>query len=290
MTQLDFEQQLEIAAQIVAETSYLIALVGAGLSKESGIPTFRGGDGLWDRYGEPPLNDYQRFLTDPAGWWAERLAQQESASGGEFAKAIEEAKPNPGHVALAEMERLRFLKHLITQNIDDLHQQAGSVAITEIHGNRTKQRCIGCGRRWKREEFLSDPSTLLRAGEVPPRCPHCGELVKNDTVMFGEPIPRDALESCFREAQRADAVLLAGTSAVVYPAAEFPITAYRRGARLIEVNPQETPLSAISSAVLRAPSGQALPQLVGRVRALPPKADPPPAEVAGPFDSAQGKR
>jgi NAD-dependent deacetylase len=104
--------------------------------------------------------------------------------------------------------------------------------------------------------------------QVAPRCPDCGDLVKNDTVMFGEPIPRDALESCFDEAQRADAVLLVGTSAVVYPAAEFPVIAYRRGARLIEVNPQETPLSSIASALLRAPSGQALPALLERSRAL----------------------
>jgi NAD-dependent deacetylase len=258
MTQPDFAEQLESAARIVAESAYLIALVGAGLSKESGIPTFRGGDGLWDKYGEPAMDGYQRFLADPAGWWAERLSQREGTS--ELARTIEEAKPNPGHLAMAEMERLGYLKHIITQNIDNLHQEAGSAAITEIHGNRTKQRCIGCARRWKREEFVSD--------EIPPRCPDCRELVKNDTVMFGEPIPQDALEACYREAQRADAVLLVGTSAVVYPAAEFPVIAHRRGAKLIEVNPQETPLSDLSSAVLRAPSGQALPQLLARVREL----------------------
>jgi NAD-dependent deacetylase len=258
VAQPDFEQQLEIAAQIVAESAYLIALVGAGLSKESGIPTFRGGDGLWDKHGEPPMDGYQRFLADPAGWWAQRLAEQEKIS--DFTKAIEEARPNAGHIALAELERSGLLKHIITQNIDNLHQEAGSLAITEIHGNRTKQRCIGCGRRWRREEFVSDV--------VPPRCPDCDGLVKNDTVMFGEPIPQDALESCYREAQRADAVLLVGTSAVVYPAAEFPAIAYRRGARLIEVNPQETPLTTICSAVLRAPSGEALPQLLERAQAL----------------------
>jgi len=258
MRQPDFDEQLDAAAQIVAGSSYLIALVGAGLSKESGIPTFRGGDGLWDKHGEPPMDGYQRFLADPAGWWAQRLAEQETTS--EFTRAIEEARPNPGHLAMAELERLGYLKHIITQNIDNLHQLAGSTAITEIHGNRTKQRCTGCSRRWPREEFRSD--------EVPPRCPDCGELVKGDTVMFGEPIPRDALESCYGEAQRADAVLLAGTSAVVYPAAEFPLIAYRRGARLIEVNPQETPLSAACAAVLRAPSGEALPELVERVRVL----------------------
>jgi NAD-dependent deacetylase len=261
MVQPHFDEQLERAAEIVAGSSYLIALIGAGLSKESGIPTFRGGDGLWDKHGEPPMDGYQRFLADPAGWWAQRLAEQERFS--EFARAIEEAKPNAGHVALAELERLGYLKHTITQNIDNLHAEAGSVAVTEIHGNRTKQRCIGCGRRWKREEF--------RTEEIPPRCPDCGGLVKGDTVMFGEPIPPDALESCFEQARRADAVLLVGTSAVVYPAAEFPLIAYRRGAPLIEVNPRETPLSDACSAVLRAPSGEALPRLLARTKALAPR-------------------
>jgi NAD-dependent deacetylase len=262
----DFDQQLENAAGIVATSSYLIALVGAGLSKESGIPTFRGGDGLWDKHGEPPMDGYQRFLADPVKWWADRIAEQNKLS--DFGRAIEDARPNAGHLAMAEMERAGLLKHIITQNIDNLHAEAGSVAITEIHGNRTKQRCIECSRRWRRGEFTS---TSLRAGvseEMPPRCPDCGGLVKSDTVMFGEPIPRDALESCFAEARRADAVLLVGTSAVVYPAAEFPLIAYRNGARLIEVNPQETPLSDICSAVLRAPSGEALPLLLERARTL----------------------
>ena len=206
------------------------------------------------------MDGYQRFLADPAAWWAERLSQQQQ--GGELTQAIEEAKPNPGHIALAEMERAGYLKHIITQNIDNLHQVAGSTAITEIHGNRTKMRCIECSNRWLREEFVTD--------EMPPRCPDCEGLVKGDTVMFGEPIPQDALESCYREAEHADAVLLLGTSAVVYPAAEFPAIAHRRGAKLIEVNPQETPLSDICSAVLRAPSGEALPKLLERVTALTP--------------------
>jgi NAD-dependent deacetylase len=254
----EFNKQLALAAEVLASASYTIALVGAGLSKESGIPTFRGGDGLWDKHGEPPMDGYQRFVADPTAWWAERLSQQEKMS--EFASALDDAQPNPGHIAMAEMERLGLLKHVITQNIDNLHALAGSTALTEIHGNRTKMRCIGCSRRWPREEFLSE--------EVPPRCPDCRDLVKSDTVMFGEPIPRDALESCYAEAQRADCVLLVGTSAVVYPAAEFPIIAYRRGARLIEVNPQETPLTDICVAALRASSGEALPKLMERARAL----------------------
>ena len=258
MSEPDFDQQLEVAARIVAESSYLIALVGAGLSKESGIPTFRGGDGLWDKHGEPPMDGYQRFLADPAAWWAQRLAEQEKMS--EFTRAIEEARPNAGHIAMAEMERAGLLKHIITQNIDNLHAEAGSSAVTEIHGNRTKMRCVACSRRWPRGEFVSDT--------VPPRCPDCDGLVKSDTVMFGEPIPQDALESCYDHAQRADAVLLVGTSAVVYPAAEFPAIAYRRGARLIEINPQPTPLTEVCAAVLRAPSGEALPRLLERAAAL----------------------
>jgi NAD-dependent deacetylase len=252
-----FEEQVEIAAEIVASSQYMIALVGAGLSKESGIPTFRGGDGLWDKHGEPPMDGYQRFLDNPEEWWAQRLAAQ--SSGSDWMKALDEARPNAGHIAMAEMERAGLLKHIITQNIDNLHAEAGSEAMTEIHGNRTKQRCVACSRRWKRDEFVSDV--------VPPRCPDCGGLVKSDTVMFGEPIPQDALEACSREARLADAVLLVGTSAVVYPAAEFPVIAYRNGAKLIEVNPQETPLTEVCSAVLRGPSGEALPLLLERARA-----------------------
>jgi len=252
------DEQLERAASIVAQAHYTTALIGAGISVESGIPPFRGPGGLWTKHGEPPMDGYQQFLADPAGWWAERLARQSEYS--EFAKAIGEAKPNPAHHALAELERMGFLKHIITQNIDNLHQEAGSQAITEIHGNRTKMRCIGCNTRWPSAEFKSE--------EVPPHCPHCGGLVKNDTVMFGEPIPVDALQSCQRESQRCDCMLLVGTSAVIYPAASFPEIAYHRGASLIEVNPMETPLSGLCAAILRAPAGQALSSLVERLREL----------------------
>ena len=258
------DEQLQTAARIVGESSYLIALVGAGMSKESGIPTFRGGDGLWDKHGEPPMDGYQRLLEDPEAWWKQRQEQQERRQGDELMTSIEEAQPNPGHLALAEMERRGILKHIITQNIDNLHQEAGSMAITEIHGNRTKMRCIECMRRWTRDEFAVDASPSLNR-DGPPLCPGCDGLVKGDTVMFGEPIPRDALDSCFEHSRRADAVLLLGTSAVVYPAAEFPVIVYRNGGKLIEVNPQDTPLSELCSAVLRAPSGEILPALLEAV-------------------------
>jgi len=258
MTLDEQERQLDRAARIVHESRHVVALVGAGISVESGIPPFRGPGGLWTKHGEPAMDGYQRFLADPRGWWADRLARQSEYS--EFAKALAEARPNAAHYAMAEMERMGALQHIITQNIDNLHQEAGSVAIIEIHGNRLKLRCIGCGARWPLGELPTD--------EVPPRCPDCGGMVKSDTVMFGEPIPLDALESCQTQARLCDCMLLVGTSAVVYPAAEFPVIARRRGARLIEINPNETPLTDLCDAVLRGPAGETLPKLVERLKAL----------------------
>jgi NAD-dependent deacetylase len=244
------------AAQMLAGARHAVALVGAGLSKESGIPTFRGEGGLWTRFGEPPMNGYQRFMADPREWWLQRLEERSRPS--ELADAIAAAAPNPGHLALAELERLGVLKHIITQNIDNLHQIAGSTAITEIHGNRTKLRCLDCSRREPMREFAAE--------EVPPSCPECGGLMKSDTVMFGEPIPADALEECNRQARQCDVILVIGTSGVVYPAADYPVQVLRRGGALIESNVDETPFTPYASAVLRGPSGVLLPEVVEAVR------------------------
>jgi NAD-dependent deacetylase len=244
------------AAQLLAGARHAIALVGAGLSKESGIPTFRGEGGLWTRFGEPPMNGYQRFMADPRDWWLQRLEERSRPS--ELADAIAAAAPNPGHLALAELERLGVLKHIITQNIDNLHQIAGSTAITEIHGNRTKLRCLDCSRREAMREFTPE--------DVPPSCPGCGGMMKSDTVMFGEPIPADALEECNRQARQCDVILVIGTSGVVYPAADYPVQVLRRGGALIESNVDETPFTPYASAVLRGPSGVLLPEVVEAVR------------------------
>ena len=240
------------AARLIAGARYCTALVGAGISKESGIPTFRGEGGLWTRFGEPPMNGYQIFLEDPRRWWLERLEQQRNPP--EFARAIADARPNPGHYALAELERRGYLKHLITQNVDNLHIEAGSTRITEIHGNRTKLRCIACGRRGPVRDFSED--------EVPPSCDACGGIVKSDTVMFGEPIPTAFLEACFDHVGRSDLMLVIGTSATVYPAADFPLQVLRRGGAIIEVNVDETPFTPYAAVALRGPSGVLLPQLV----------------------------
>jgi NAD-dependent deacetylase len=250
------DEPIRLAARLLARSRHAVAMVGAGLSKESGIPTFRGEGGLWTRFGEPPMNGYQRFMADPRAWWLQRIEERSRPS--ELADAIAAAAPNPGHLALAELERMGVLKHVITQNIDNLHQMAGTVTITEIHGNRTKLRCVDCSHRAPAREFAAEA--------VPPRCPECGGVVKSDTVMFGEPIPPDALAECNRQARLCDVMLVIGTSGVVYPAADYPIQVLRAGGSLIESNVDETPFTPYAAAVLRGPSGVLLPQLVEAIR------------------------
>lgn len=252
-------QAIEDAAALLVRASYTVVLAGAGMSRESGIPTFRGEDGLWTKHGEPPLDQYQTFAADPRRWWARRF---ESAPG-DFADSLEAATPNAGHVALAELEEMELVRHLITQNIDDLHRRAGQRSITEIHGNRYWMRCVRCETRWPRQEFPVDPDDL------PPRCAResCGGIVKSDTVMFGEPIPPTALSRCAQETHLADCFMTIGTSAVVFPAAQYPIEAVQSGAPLIEINPEPTPLSELATVIVRAPSGDALPAIVEAARA-----------------------
>ncbi len=248
----DYETSLREAAALLRRSTHAVALTGAGLSAESGIPTYRGAGGVWTRFGEPTIDGWDLFCADPEAWW--KLAMEHDAGSSEFSRALDSAVPNPGHYAMAELEQMGRLAHVITQNIDNLQNVAGSRNLTEIHGNRAKVRCMDCGLRSRLE--------ALDLAVLPPRCLECGGVEKNDVVMFGEPIPRDCLEECYRHAFAADLFLTIGTSAVVYPAADFPIMAKRRGVPLIEINPEETALTELADVVVRAPAGVALPALV----------------------------
>ena len=247
------ESALIHAGGILAASARAVALTGAGMSAESGVPTFRGAGGLWTRMGQPSVNGYAQFLADPAGWWRHQLDPDADPARTEFRRAIDAAEPNPGHQALAAMERAGVLKTVITQNVDGLHQKAGAERVIEIHGARSKVRCVSCERRWLRSDF--DYETL------PPVCPNCGGLVKGDTVMFGEPIPPSTADDCYRETEASDCVIVCGTSATVYPAASFPQIVKANGGAVIEVNLNPTPLSEIADAVLRGMSGEILPRL-----------------------------
>lgn len=246
---------LQRAAHLLVDSRYAIAMTGAGVSVESGIPPFRGPGGLWTKYGEPPMDAYQRFLADPKGYWEERLT-----APSEVVRALAQAQPNAGHYAMVELERIGVLRYLITQNIDNLHRAAGHQRLAEIHGNAQLLRCIGCGRRYAPEAISIVPEAL------PPRCPICNGIIKADTVHFGEPIPPEVLEVCARQARQADCMLVAGTSAQVYPAASFPQMLKERGGVLIEVNLYETPLTPFADCSLQGPFGEMLPALLTLVR------------------------
>lgn len=247
---------IELAARALVEAVYPIALTGAGLSVESGIPPFRGPGGLWTRFGEPPMNQFQRFLADPKAGWEERLRRR----GEELYRGLVAAQPNPGHQALVELERLGVLRFVITQNIDDLHRRAGQQALAEIHGNYQLTRCLECNRRY--------PEASIELSSLPPSCPGCGGLLKGDTVAFGEPIPRDVLARCAVEAERADLVLLAGTSATVYPAAGFALQVRQRGGTLIEANLERSEVTPLCAVTLAGATATTLPRLVERVAQL----------------------
>lgn len=223
----------------------IAALTGAGISAESGVPTFRDAQtGLWAQYRPEDLATPAAFRRDPKLVW-EWYAWRRELVGG--------AQPNAGHTALAQLAaRLRPFT-LITQNVDGLHQRAGSLDVIELHGNITRTRCFDCERRV--DEWADD-------GSVPPKCPVCGGWLRPDVVWFHEPLPHAALAAAVEAAQTCNVFLSIGTSALVEPAASLPVEALRAGAVVVEVNPHPTPLSERVSFVLRGPAGEVLPALV----------------------------
>ncbi len=257
---LDLSRAVDRAAEAVVKARHVVALVGAGMSVESGIPPFRGPGGLWTKYGEPSSLGYRQFMDDPALWWARRLEEEKTPGNATYdmKDALDGAKPNPGHYALAEMERMGALKYVITQNVDGLHFRADSVNVAEIHGNRTKLRCLECTLRVDKDDFPVET--------LPPTCPECAGTMKIDTVMFGEPIPVDVLKVCLGQVDLCDCMLMIGTSGTVHPAAGMPRAAKERGAVVVEINPSPTSLSRLADIMLTGPSGEVLPLLAAKVR------------------------
>jgi len=222
----------------------IAVLTGAGISAESGIPTFRGPGGLWNNHRPEELATPEAFARNPKlSWeWYDWRRQRVSA-----------AQPNPGHRALAGLEQKAAEFTLITQNVDGLHRAAGSRNIIELHGSLWRIRCLGCGRE---EENRAVPLRPL-----PPQCT-CGGLMRPAVVWFGEALPIDAIHRAARAASQCDLLLVCGTSAVVYPAAALPDQAIAAGARVIEVNIEPTPFTDYAHLSLRGRCGEILPQLV----------------------------
>ncbi len=249
---IDARALAEVAERILAGEKN-VAFTGAGVSVESGVPDFRSPGGLWARF--PPFEyaTADAFRADPAKVWLMFRAMGE---------VLERVEPNPAHLALARLEELGLLTAVITQNIDDLHQAAGSRRVVEFHGNARRMVCC-CGV-WEVTEAVR---ARIRAGEdLPPRCPKCGCAVKPDVVLFGDPIPPEANREAMRLAQQPSVFLVVGTSNVVAPASYLPLIAHKTGAFLVEVNPERTELSSgLAHLSFHERAGRVLPALVEEV-------------------------
>ena len=238
---------IEQAAQDIVNSKKSIAFTGSGISEESGIPTFRGGQGLWEKYDPMEYAHIQSFIKNPEKVW-EMLA--------EMAEIISKAKPNPAHLAIAELEKRGLVKAVITQNVDGLHQAAGSCTVIELHGNLRRARCTNCNFKQEFKEVPRDPL---------PKCPKCGSLLRPDVVWFGEPLPEDAWRNAVHHVLLCDCMIIVGTSGVVYPAAYLPYLAKEHGASLVEVNVRESALTPIVDVFLEGKAGEILPTLAEAV-------------------------
>lgn len=240
------------AAELLSRARRGVALTGAGVSAESGIPTFRGEGGLWTKYDPVKVSSIDSFMADPESYW--RVSRER----GSVALA---AKPNPGHEALAALEASGHLVAVVTQNTDGLHRDAGSKRVIELHGSGRSVRCLDCGALESRRDVQD------RLGvEMPPRCQTCGgALLKPTVVLFGEPMPVDAVTEAYELATQADVMLVVGTSLAVYPAAEIPLVAVRSGAPMVVVNAEPTPFDRFAEVVIHGRSGEVLPEILSLI-------------------------
>ena len=228
-------------AKLLIDQGDCVALTGAGISAESGIPTFRSKGGLWEKYDPMVYASAEVFRRDPSKYWLIR---------GDFIRNYHSYEPNPGHYALVQLEQMKILRHVITQNIDGLHKKAGSRNVTEIHGSLREIYCLSCNK-----EYLAPD---VPAGQTP-YC-ECGGVLKPNSVLFGEQLPPDALEQAHHESSTCKIMLVIGTSAVVQPAASLPYLAQQNGAVIVEINPEKAFPDA--SIHIQEKAGTALPQIV----------------------------
>jgi len=240
------------AAELLSSARHGLALTGAGVSAESGIPTFRGEGGLWTQYNPIKVASIEYFMADPSAYW------KVSKDRGRVALA---AQPNPGHRAFAALEAAGHLAAVVTQNTDGLHQESGSRRVIEVHGSGRTVQCLDCGNR----EPRSGVQSRLEV-EMPPRCKVCGgAFLKPTVVLFGEAMPASAVQEAFGLARQADVMLVVGSSLLVYPAADIPLVALRSGAAMIIINAEPTPFDDLAEVVIRGRSGEVLPEIVALI-------------------------
>lgn len=245
------DEQVDSLAATIRDADTVVALTGAGVSTASGVPSFRGEGGIWERFDQRDFH-FRRFEADPTGFWADRIKLREAFFGD---RVIE---PNAAHDALARMEEHGVLNGIITQNIDGLHAAAGSEAVIELHGTNQDVECVDCGGREPAEAAFE----RARDGELPPECERCGGVLKPAVVLFGESMPDEPTLRAHELTGEADVFLAIGSSLTVHPAASLPSRAQDGGATLGIVNLESTPLSATADYDIRGDVTDVLPEVV----------------------------
>jgi len=236
-------------AQDLAGAKNVVALTGAGISAESGIPPFRGKGGVWEKIDPMEYAHINAFMKDPAKVWNVLLK--------EMKEIIDQARPNDAHKGLAKLEKLGILQTIITQNVDGLHQMAGNTDVIEFHGTFAWNRCLDCGKRCETGQ--------IDLTHIPPRC-ECGGIYRPECVFFGEPIPSHHLSRSKKISSECDIMLVVGTSAVVQPAAIMPSIAKEYGAKVIEINPETTPLSvSVSDYIVKGKAGRVMNKILAQL-------------------------
>jgi len=268
---MSIDEAIKKAAELLVRAKRAVVFSGAGMSAESGIPTFRDPGGLWDRF-DPSLVGTAEGIMSLFAQGGGTIRQM----AGELLQTFGKVQPNEGHHALAELEKMGIVKSVVTQNIDNLHREAGNTRVFEVHGNLYRNRCVNCGSRFfpSRQEIfgqlkeIADGSGPLSLDDVLARVPRCecGGLSRPDVVMFGEAVQE--LPESFVEARSCDVMLVLGTSGVVYPAALVPREAKTAGAKLIEVNPTENAYASMTDVFIQERSAAALPMVIEEVKRI----------------------
>lgn len=250
------KESINKAAELLINSKNAVVLTGAGISTESGIPDFRGESGIWAKYKPEIYGSIQSFLNDPSKFW--KMAE-------DIAPTLFNAEPNAGHYAIAALEKMNIVKAIITQNIDELHQKAGSIIVYEVHGNINRFSCLGCRASYNKQQLLRK---MKKEKKSPPLCDFCATPLKPSVVLFGESLPNFEKYMSIDLAKKTDVMLIAGSSLSVAPVCDLPLYTVSEGGKLIIINDEPTYLDERAEIVINNKTGTMLPLIVEEIKKI----------------------
>jgi len=250
------KESINKAAELLINSKNAVVLTGAGISTESGIPDFRGESGIWAKYKPEIYGSIQSFLNDPSKFW--KMAE-------DIAPTLFNAEPNAGHYAIAALEKMNIVKAIITQNVDELHQKAGSIIVYEVHGNINRFSCLGCRASYNKQQLLRK---MKKEKKLPPLCDFCATPLKPSVVLFGESLPNFEKYMSIDLAKKTDVMLIAGSSLSVAPVCDLPLYTVSEGGKLIIINDEPTYLDERAEIVINNKTGTMLPLIVEEIKKI----------------------